>query len=215
MLSVTKCLRPLAARLAASSSVEPLMGAARPAAPLSRTFATSFKLCEKDNASASASATSEPSHASTDETFKQDYPPLSEVADIGHSTTGPGVGKHTQRTLASFSTTGKVCVVTGAARGLGNMFVFRLLFLIERLNSCACLSTQVCENVCRVWCTSTFSHAVTYAHAVNAVQRHRIDGLGRQAGARSRQRPRRMVCLARPSEAARDRGHRCGLQRCQ
>ena len=30
--------------------------------------------------------------------------------------------KHTKRTLASFSFEDKVCVVTGAARGLGNLF---------------------------------------------------------------------------------------------
>ncbi|SCV73749.1 BQ2448_6179 [Microbotryum intermedium] len=44
--------------------------------------------------------------------------------DLGHSTDGPevDVGKHNQRTLASFSMTNKVCVITGAARGLGNLF---------------------------------------------------------------------------------------------
>ena len=31
------------------------------------------------------------------------------------------VARHNKRTLASFSMTNKVCVVTGAARGLGNM----------------------------------------------------------------------------------------------
>ncbi|KAI9634559.1 uncharacterized protein MKK02DRAFT_16888 [Dioszegia hungarica] len=41
--------------------------------------------------------------------------------DIGHDVQGPGHGKHSKRTLASLSMDGKVCVVTGAARGLGNM----------------------------------------------------------------------------------------------
>ncbi|KAN0066341.1 hypothetical protein ACQY0O_000435 [Thecaphora frezii] len=40
--------------------------------------------------------------------------------DVGHSTTG-SVSPHQRRTLASFSMEGKVCVVTGAARGLGNL----------------------------------------------------------------------------------------------
>ncbi|KAF8760057.1 KR domain [Rhizoctonia solani] len=42
--------------------------------------------------------------------------------DLGHATIGPGHGRHQARTLASFSMEGKVCVVTGAARGLGNLF---------------------------------------------------------------------------------------------
>ena len=41
--------------------------------------------------------------------------------DPGHDVQGPGHGKHTKRTLASLSMEGKVCVVTGAGRGLGNM----------------------------------------------------------------------------------------------
>lgn len=41
--------------------------------------------------------------------------------DPGHDVQGPGHGKHTKRTLASLSMDGKVCVVTGAGRGLGNM----------------------------------------------------------------------------------------------
>jgi D-arabinitol 2-dehydrogenase len=41
--------------------------------------------------------------------------------DIGHDVTGKGHGKHNKRTLSTFSMEGKVCVVTGAARGLGNM----------------------------------------------------------------------------------------------
>jgi D-arabinitol 2-dehydrogenase len=41
--------------------------------------------------------------------------------DVGHEMTGGNVGKHSKRTLASFSMEDKVCVVTGAARGLGNL----------------------------------------------------------------------------------------------
>jgi hypothetical protein len=41
--------------------------------------------------------------------------------DPGHDVQGPGHGKHSKRTLASLSMDGKVCVVTGAGRGLGNM----------------------------------------------------------------------------------------------
>ncbi|UZJ53135.1 hypothetical protein CBS101457_002455 [Exobasidium rhododendri] len=41
--------------------------------------------------------------------------------DVGHDMTGGRVGKHSKRTLASFSMEEKVCVVTGAARGLGNL----------------------------------------------------------------------------------------------
>ncbi|PWO00517.1 NAD(P)-binding protein, partial [Tilletiopsis washingtonensis] len=42
---------------------------------------------------------------------------------IGHETVGGKrkVGKHTQRTLASFSMENKTCVVTGGTRGLGNL----------------------------------------------------------------------------------------------
>ncbi|KAB5596245.1 D-arabinitol 2-dehydrogenase [Ceratobasidium theobromae] len=61
-----------------------------------------------------------------------------ETEDVGHATIGAGHGRHQARTLASFSMEGKVwmgiarfrwpsndyqvCIVTGAARGLGNLF---------------------------------------------------------------------------------------------
>ncbi|GAA5976416.1 hypothetical protein JCM11641_006005 [Rhodosporidiobolus odoratus] len=68
----------------------------------------------------------EPSHAAVREGIVIPYPEESDFApgDLGHSMEGPGVdvGRHTRRTLASFSMTGKVVVVTGAARGLGNLF---------------------------------------------------------------------------------------------
>ncbi|KAM0790130.1 hypothetical protein ACM66B_005454 [Microbotryomycetes sp. NB124-2] len=67
----------------------------------------------------------DPSHAAIDETIVHEYPDEKEFdeSDLGHSTDGPDVpvGSHSQRTLASFSMEGKVCVVTGAARGLGNL----------------------------------------------------------------------------------------------
>ncbi|GAA5825419.1 hypothetical protein JCM11251_006975 [Rhodosporidiobolus azoricus] len=68
----------------------------------------------------------EPSHAAVREDIKIPYPEEEEFkpGDLGHSMEGPDVdvGRHTRRTLASFSMTDKVCVVTGAARGLGNLF---------------------------------------------------------------------------------------------
>ncbi|GAA5874589.1 hypothetical protein JCM8547_002197 [Rhodosporidiobolus lusitaniae] len=68
----------------------------------------------------------EPAHAAVKEDIVIPYPDESEFkpGDIGHSMEGPDVdvGRHTRRTLASFSMTDKVVVVTGAARGLGNLF---------------------------------------------------------------------------------------------
>ncbi|BGP50169.1 hypothetical protein JCM10450v2_006080 [Rhodotorula kratochvilovae] len=91
----------------------------------------------------------EPSHAAVKEDIIIPYPDESAFPpdDLGHSMDGPDVdvGRHTRRTLASFSMTNKarpppplhfcalssryeapptlyVCVVTGAARGLGNLF---------------------------------------------------------------------------------------------
>ena len=58
--------------------------------------------------------------ASTKDGIEIPYPEQN-LEGVGHSTTGGRVGPHTQRTLASFSMEGKVCVVTGAARGLGNL----------------------------------------------------------------------------------------------
>jgi D-arabinitol 2-dehydrogenase len=42
-------------------------------------------------------------------------------SDPGHDVTGAGHGRHNKRTLASLSMEGKICVITGAGRGLGNM----------------------------------------------------------------------------------------------
>ncbi|PWN42717.1 NAD(P)-binding protein [Ceraceosorus guamensis] len=63
-------------------------------------------------------------HASIDPSIKQPYP-ASELeqrqkSDLGHSTVGR-VESKPKRSLASFNMQGKVCVVTGAARGLGNL----------------------------------------------------------------------------------------------
>ncbi|KAM0746880.1 NAD(P)-binding protein [Meredithblackwellia eburnea MCA 4105] len=68
----------------------------------------------------------EPTHAATQDDIVHEYPEPHEwdEKDLGHSMDGPDVdvGRHKRRTLASFSMTNKVCVVTGAARGLGNLF---------------------------------------------------------------------------------------------
>ncbi|RXK42607.1 d-arabinitol 2-dehydrogenase [Tremella mesenterica] len=65
----------------------------------------------------------EPKHASVDESlvFEDPEPNAYAKADPGHDVIGEGHGRHTKRTLGSLSMEGKVCVVTGAARGLGNM----------------------------------------------------------------------------------------------
>jgi len=67
-----------------------------------------------------------PEHASIDPTITEDWPSIEERdhKDVGHSTTGSAmpIGKHSKRTLSTFSFEDKVCVITGAARGLGNMF---------------------------------------------------------------------------------------------
>ncbi|KAJ1309169.1 hypothetical protein OPQ81_004840 [Rhizoctonia solani] len=60
-----------------------------------------------------------PEIAATDDSITHGW---REGRDLGHATIGAGHGRHQARTLASFSMEGKVCVVTGAARGLGNLF---------------------------------------------------------------------------------------------
>ena len=65
---------------------------------------------------ASVSAIPKPSSYATD-----DYSQKWSDDDPGHDVQGAGHGRHTKRTLASLSMDGKVCVVTGAGRGLGNM----------------------------------------------------------------------------------------------
>jgi len=70
------------------------------------------------------------SYSTTKDEVIIDWPELEERADptdVGHSTTGPGVGRHRSRTLESLSLQGKVCVVTGAARGLGNLMARTLV----------------------------------------------------------------------------------------
>ncbi|PWN32392.1 NAD(P)-binding protein [Meira miltonrushii] len=52
---------------------------------------------------------------------------LQDSEDVGHNLTGGKVGPHSKRTLASFSMENKVCVVTGAARGLGNLMARTLI----------------------------------------------------------------------------------------
>ncbi|KAG8745597.1 hypothetical protein FRC10_007488 [Ceratobasidium sp. 414] len=63
-----------------------------------------------------------PEIAATDESVSRSWDEKAKRQDVGHATIGPGHGRHQARTLASFSMEGKVCVVTGAARGLGNLF---------------------------------------------------------------------------------------------
>lgn len=69
--------------------------------------------------------------------------------DVGHNTTGGRVGRHTQRTLASFSMEGKVCVVTGAARGLGNLIA--RTFVESGANSIAIvdLNEEECQHAAK------------------------------------------------------------------
>lgn len=69
--------------------------------------------------------------------------------DVGHNTTGGRVGRHTQRTLASFSMEGKVCVVTGAARGLGNLIA--RTFVESGANSLAIvdLNEEECQHAAK------------------------------------------------------------------
>ncbi|EJU00718.1 NADP-binding protein [Dacryopinax primogenitus] len=61
-----------------------------------------------------------PKHATIDESVTVPYP--GDKLDIPGHETRHDQGSRTHRTLKSFSMEGKVCVVTGAARGLGNMF---------------------------------------------------------------------------------------------
>ncbi|OCF33268.1 d-arabinitol 2-dehydrogenase [Kwoniella heveanensis CBS 569] len=62
----------------------------------------------------------EPKLAAIDETITFEHP-KKWGKHPGHDMTKGDFGRHTKRTLASFSMDGKVCLVTGAARGLGNM----------------------------------------------------------------------------------------------
>ncbi|KAL7414312.1 hypothetical protein BDY24DRAFT_386501 [Mrakia frigida] len=64
---------------------------------------------------------SAPSHVAVDESFEFKYSGKELGEDLGHKTDGSGHGRHNKRTLASMSMEGKVVVITGAARGLGNM----------------------------------------------------------------------------------------------
>lgn len=77
----------------------------------------------------SAPVQAEGDYATTREDVVIDYPHVEErdPEDYGHNTTGPGVGRHRSRTLESLSLKGKVCVVTGAARGLGNLMARTLV----------------------------------------------------------------------------------------
>ncbi|GAA6017623.1 hypothetical protein JCM10207_001227 [Rhodosporidiobolus poonsookiae] len=114
--TLASSLKAAAPRRAFSSIPRTVPRAALPSAR--RSIASTPQVLEPES--------QEPSHAAIKEDIVQPYPEESEFkkGDLGHSMEGPDVdvGRHTRRTLASFSMTGKVCVVTGAARGLGNLF---------------------------------------------------------------------------------------------
>ncbi|WVN85660.1 uncharacterized protein L203_100809 [Cryptococcus depauperatus CBS 7841] len=63
----------------------------------------------------------EPKVAAIDESLTFEHPKRWTDKHPGHDMQVGDFGRHTKRTLASFSMDGKVCLVTGAARGLGNM----------------------------------------------------------------------------------------------
>ncbi|KAE8540126.1 hypothetical protein D1P53_004064 [Cryptococcus gattii VGV] len=63
----------------------------------------------------------EPKIAAVDESITFEHPEKWADKHPGHDMQRGDFGRHTKRTLASFSMDGKVCLVTGAARGLGNM----------------------------------------------------------------------------------------------
>lgn len=101
-----------------------LCGSARPSNTLAHTSASSSRALSKTHNFGKAKKIKTPPFASTDDDVVVPYPEDSSRHprdDVGHNTTGGRVGRHTQRTLASFSMEGKVCVVTGAARGIGNL----------------------------------------------------------------------------------------------
>ncbi|GAA6033794.1 hypothetical protein JCM8097_000344 [Rhodosporidiobolus ruineniae] len=118
MLSRTLCstLKAAAPRRALSS--------AAPRAPiLPRALSTTARRNIASTPAVFEPEGQEPAHAAVKEDIRipeKDFHP----GDLGHSMDGKDVdvGRHTRRTLASFSMTDKVCVVTGAARGLGNLF---------------------------------------------------------------------------------------------
>ena len=115
----------------AARSLATLAQVARPAvrtpvraSTLTRTFASSSRSLNKDDLRGKAKPLEQQPFASTKDDVVVPYPEDSSRHprdDVGHNTTGGRVGRHTQRTLASFSMEGKVCVVTGAARGIGNL----------------------------------------------------------------------------------------------
>ncbi|KAL7423653.1 hypothetical protein Q5752_001234 [Cryptotrichosporon argae] len=95
-------------------------------APAARTIATTAPRLQKtpDELKKEYEAhrvSKEPRNAAIDESIRFNAPENFSRHDVGHSGQ-PAEGRHTKRTLQSFSLEGKVCVVTGAARGLGNMF---------------------------------------------------------------------------------------------
>ncbi|WVQ85598.1 hypothetical protein IAT38_007764 [Cryptococcus sp. DSM 104549] len=105
------------------ASSTPLRRAVVGAAPL-RNFARSAVVLNKDpkdDGYEEHRVEVEPKIAAIDETFTFEHPKKWSDKHPGHDMQTGDFGRHTKRTLASFSMEGKVCLVTGAARGLGNM----------------------------------------------------------------------------------------------
>ncbi|CDZ97923.1 d-arabinitol 2-dehydrogenase [Phaffia rhodozyma] len=92
-----------------------------------RSFSSSLRrFDEKDDTSAGYDAhrvaPKTPMLAAVDDSVRIKVEDLDLGTDLGHRTAGQNNGKHQKRTLASLSFEGKSCVITGAARGLGNVF---------------------------------------------------------------------------------------------
>ncbi|EPQ31965.1 uncharacterized protein PFL1_00164 [Pseudozyma flocculosa PF-1] len=128
MLATRTALPSLARQVASRSHLAPALARNLSTTPnlLTKHNGSDRKPDAKDKAATAATAAKldKPPFARTVDEVTIPYPDDSTrhpSKDVGHSTTGGKVGRHTQRTLASFSMEGKVCVVTGAARGLGNL----------------------------------------------------------------------------------------------
>ena len=96
-------------------AARPVARSSAPASTLPRAFASSSRYLNKDDKDGKVPV------ATTQDDVIVPYPEDSSRHprdDVGHNTTGGRVGRHTRRTLANFSLEGKVCVVTGAARGI-------------------------------------------------------------------------------------------------
>lgn len=86
-----------------------------------RAFTQSALLASNDKGYEKHRVEVDPKLAGVDSSITFEEPKKWKDRDVGHDVDGPGHGRHSKRTLSTFSMEGKVCVVTGAARGLGNM----------------------------------------------------------------------------------------------